>query len=60
MFDFTGVQRDDLKLALGAAIGIGVASFATSGHDGLTDSVLFALAMAAIAALTVVLFTALE
>lgn len=60
MLDFTGVGRFELKLALGAAIGIGVASFATSWHDGLIDSILFALAMAVIAGLTVVLFTAFE
>jgi|AntRauTorcE11898_2_1112593.scaffolds.fasta_scaffold30277_2 hypothetical protein len=59
MFGFTGVRRDDLKMPLGAAIGIGAASFAASGY-GLTDRALWAAAMAAVAGLTVVLFLALE
>ena len=60
MLEFIGVRRYELKLALGAAIGIGVRSFATAAHDGLTGRVPLALGMAAIAALTVVLFTAFD
>jgi len=42
MLDFAGVQRDELKLALGAAIGIGAGTFLTS-TDELTSRVIFAL-----------------
>jgi|GEM_PF-3296622 len=60
MFDFTGVQRDDVEIALATAITLGVASFATSGHDGLTSRLLSATLMTAVAALTVLLLAALE
>ncbi|MCU4800667.1 hypothetical protein OB920_09825 [Halobacteria archaeon HArc-gm2] len=60
MFDFSQVERDELKLALGTAVGIGIVSFATSMSDGLAGRLGWAVAMAAVAAVTVVLFTALD
>ena len=47
-------------MALGAAVGIGVASFATAPQTGLATRVLGAAAAAALASLTVVTFAALE
>lgn len=37
MFDFTGVQRDDLRLALDATISIGAGTFLTSTDDSRVE-----------------------
>jgi len=59
VFDFEQVGRDEMLLALGGAIGIGVGAFATTAGDP-TGSALSGGATAVVAGLTVLLVTALD
>jgi len=56
MFDTTQIDRDDLSLAAGAAIGIGFASALTSGGP---RPLLVGVGTATLAFVTVLAFTAL-
>lgn len=60
MFDFGQLERSDGLTVLGVAVGIGIGAFVTAGADGLTGRLTAGVASAAVAAVTAVLFLALE